>query len=153
MTIQEVLEADWNVDKLDISVCHEKTGWRIMRYCIGRDVWPSKQDRFIRETEAGSLYGEGGLNVLYCNRVIQFLQCTDKPKGLQLCAREVLLKQIPKELLELAVYSMSPWSCGGADFLHGYRFTCYVDSWNGISGEKENWHEKRIDWAYHKNVI
>ena len=37
MTIREVLNADWTVDRVDITVRDRETTKYIMRYCIGRD--------------------------------------------------------------------------------------------------------------------
>lgn len=67
-------------------------------------------------------------------RIIQFRHLSKKPQGKEMCVG-VLLEEIPKELLELPVESMHPYNCGRSDDMHGYRFDCYVEAWNGIPGE------------------
>ena len=134
MTIREVLEADWNVDKIDVTVRENESTKYIMRYCIGRDVGPGLSERFICEAEIGDVYGDTRSKTLYINRVIQFYQMEDKPQGKGMC-RGVLIKEIPKEMLDLTISSMYPYDCGWSHELHGYRFCCYVDTWSGIQGE------------------
>ena len=134
MTIREVLEADWNVDKIDVTVREIETTKYVMGYRIGRDVKPGRSERFLYEAEVGDVYGEQGMKTLFINRIIQFYQLKDKPQGKGMC-RGVLIKEIPKELLDLTVDSMSPYDCGWSNDLHGYRFCCNVDQWSGIQGE------------------
>lgn len=134
MTIREVLEADWNVNKIDITVRERNTTKYIMRYCIGRDVEPGRCERFLYEAEVGDMHGTTELKTLYINRTIQFYQLEDKPQGKGMC-RGVLLKEIPKEILELTIDHMGPRDCGRSDDMHGYMFVCYVDAWGGIAGE------------------
>lgn len=132
MTIREVVESDWNVDKIDVTV--EEVGKRIMRYKIGRDVKPGLSERYLTEVEVGDIYGEPRSKTLYINRIIQFYQLEDKPQGKGMC-RGVLIKEIPEEILELTIDRLSPYDCGWSHGLHGYRFFCNVDNWGGISGE------------------
>lgn len=134
MKIREVLDADWTVDKLVITVRDKRTSRFIMRYCIGRDVKPGKSERFLYETELGDVHGDGGMNTLYMRRIIQYLQQEKKPQGKELCVG-VLLGSIPKEILELPVEYMRPYGCGHSDEMHGYRIDSYVDAWSGIPGE------------------
>lgn len=134
MTIREVLKSDWDVDKIDVTVREKETTKYIMRYCIGKDVGTGKSERFLYEAEIGDVYGEPKSKTLYINRIIQFYQLEDKPQGKGMC-RGVLIKEIPKELLDLAISHMLPYDCGWSHELHGYRFTCNVDNWIGISGE------------------
>lgn len=134
MTIREVLEADWDVDKIDVTVREKETTKYIMRYCVGKDVCPGWSERFLYETDIGDVHGNSDMKSLYINRTIQFYQREDKPQGKGMC-RGILIKEIPKELLDLTVDNMSPYDCGRSHELHGYKFNCYVDSWSGISGE------------------
>lgn len=136
MTVQEVLEADWHVSEIDITVRKKESSKYIMEYCIGRDVKPVRSQRFWYESKLGDIYKTSGMSVLYMKRIIQFRQLEKKPQGKEMCVG-VLDKEIPKELLGLTVEQMLPYCLGHADGLHGYRFECYVDSWNGIPGEYE----------------
>lgn len=133
MTIREVLDADWTVDRIDAVVRGRKTTRYIMRYCIGRDVKPGRSQRFACETEYGDMYQDSGKKTLFMNRTIQYRQLDKKPQGKELCVG-VLDKEIPKEILDLTVGSMYPYHCGHSDDMHGYHFECYVDEWGGISG-------------------
>lgn len=134
MKIQDVLVADWNVDRIDVTVRKRETTEYIMRYCIGKDVVPGLSERFLYETEIGDVHGEPKLKTLYINRTIQFYQLEEKPQGKGMC-RGVLLKEIPQELLDLTIDIMRPYDCGRSNDLHGYRFWCGVDNWSGIQGE------------------
>ena len=134
MTIREVLEADCNADKIDVTVREKETTKYIMRYCIGRDVTPGKSQRFAYEAEAGDVYENCRMKTLFINKIIQFHQLEKKPQGKEMC-RGVIMKEIPKELLDLEIEYMRPYDCGWSHELHGYNFNCYVDSWSGISGE------------------
>lgn len=134
MKIRDVLIADWNVDRIDVTVRERETTKYIMRYCIGRDVKPGLSERLCYEVEAGDLYGNSSIKTLYINRIIQFFQQDNKPQGKGMC-RGILEKEIPKEIMELEIEYMVPYHCGGSDELHGYCFDCYVDAWSGIPGE------------------
>lgn len=134
MTIREVLEADWNVDKIDVTVREKETTKYIMQYRIGKDVSPGLSERFLYEAEIGDVYGGPELKTLFINRTIQFYQLEYKPQGKGMC-RGVLLKEIPEELLDLSINHMYPCGCGWSDGLHGYSFVCAVDDWCGIAGE------------------
>ena len=81
MTIREVLNADWTVDRVDITVRDRETTKYIMRYCIGRDVMPGKYDKFVYEAEAGTVYSDCKKRILFINRIIQFRQLEEKPRG------------------------------------------------------------------------
>lgn len=135
MTIGEVLLADWDVDKIAVTVRDNTTMRYISGYKIGRDVKPGLSERFQYETEAGDVYGESNTKKLYINRIIQFYQLEKKPRGKEMC-RGVLVKEIPKEILGLTIDQMYPYDFGGSNGLHGYDFNCCVDCWKGISGEK-----------------
>lgn len=135
MTIRDVLIADWDVDKIDVTVRDRETTKYIMRYCIGKDVRPGRSERFLYEAEIGDVHGEPKLKTLYIDRIIQFYQMEHKPQGKEMC-RGVLLKEIPKEVLNLTIGHMHPHNCGRSNDLHGYVFDCYVDdAWSGIPGE------------------
>lgn len=134
MTIREVLESDWDVDKIDVTVRERETTKYIMGYRIGKDVKPGRSEKFLYEAEIGDVHGEPKMKTLFINQIIQFYQLEKKPRGKEMC-RGVLLKEIPKELLDLVIDHMSPHDCGWSHELHGYSFNCYVDTWDGIHGE------------------
>lgn len=135
MIIQEVLDADCNVDRIEVTVRNSESTAYIMRYCIGRDVKPGLSECFAYEAECGDIYESSGLRTLFIKRIIQFRQMNNKPQGKEMCFG-VLTKEIPKEILELTIGLMSPYNCGSSDNMHGYRFDCYTNVWNGIPGEK-----------------
>ena len=134
MTINDIIQADWNIDQLDITVRDASTTKYIMRYCIGRDVKPGRSERFRYEAECGDVYGTSSMSTLFINRIIQHCQLPNLPQN-RVGLRGVLDKEIPKELLELPIWYMVPINCGHAHELHGYRLECNVNSWNGIPGE------------------
>ena len=134
MTIKDVLDADWNVDKVDITVRDRETTKFIMRYCIGRDVKPGRSQRFAYEAESGDVYDSSGMKTLFMKRIIQFRQLPKKPQGKEMLVG-VVDNAIPVQLLGLEVYSMNSYDCGHSDDMHGYYFECYVDAWGGIPGE------------------
>lgn len=136
MTIREVLDADWTVDKIDVTVRDRETTKYIMQYCIGRDVNPGRSQRWSYEAECGDVYENSGMKTLFIRRIIQFRQLPKKPQGKEMSVG-VLIDAIPKEILELHVGSMYPYDCGHSDEMHGYRFDCYVDTWSGIPGESK----------------
>lgn len=136
MTIREVLNADWTVDRVDITVRDRETTKYIMRYCIGRDVMPGKYDKFVYEAEAGTVYSDCKKRILFINRIIQFRQLEEKPRGRESNVG-VLEREVPAELLDLQIDHMFPYHCGWSDGMHGYCFTCYVKSWSGIKGENK----------------
>lgn len=136
MTIREVLNADWTVDRIEITVRDRKTTKYIMRYCIGRDVEPGRSERFAYETEMGDIYEISKMKMLFMKRIIQFRQLKEKPMGKESCVG-VLVEEIPRELLDLEIDHMHPYHCGGSDGMHGYCFDCYVDAWGGIRGENK----------------
>ena len=127
MTIYDILEADGNVDHLDITVRDAATTKYIMRYCIRRDVNPGRSERFRCEAECGDVYGTSSMSTLFIKRIIQHCQPHNLPQN-QIGLRGVLEKEIPEELLELSVSYMIPINCGYAHELHGYRFDCHVNS-------------------------
>lgn len=134
MTIHEILDADWTVDRIEVTVRERETTRYIMKYCIGRDVKPGRSQRFAYEAECGDVYKNFGMKTLFIKRIIQFRQLEAKPQGKEMCVG-VLLEEIPKEILALTIGHMSPYHCGSSDEMHGYRFECYVDAWLGIPGE------------------
>lgn len=136
MTIEEVLEADWTVDKIIITVRSAATSIFLREYHIGEDLKPCKYHKFVRETKAGTLYEDAGKEHLYMERLVQYRHLPRKPKGKEGCVG-VLTENIPKELLELQVRHMSPYGCGRSDGMHGYRFECYAGMWFGVPGENE----------------
>ena len=136
MIIREILEADWNIDTLNITVRDKKTTKYIMRYCIGKDVKAGKSEKFMYESKCGNVYGNAGMNTLYMDKIIQHFQLKNLPLS-KIGLKGVLTEKVPKELLELSVIQMSPYCRGNADGLHGYYFECYVDNWGGIAGENK----------------
>lgn len=136
MTIENVLNTDWTVDRIDITVRDRKTTKYIMRYCIGRDVEPGRSERFAYDAEIGAIYKNSEMKTLFIKRIIQFRQMERRPNGKELCVG-VLIKEIPEELLVLEIDHMYPYHCGYSDDMHGYRFVCYVDAWDGINGENK----------------
>ena len=136
MKIREVLEADWTVDRIEVTVRNKETTRYIMQYCIGKDMKPGSSEKFDYEAECGDVYQSCGMRNMYIKRIIQFRQLEEKPQGKDLCVG-VLLNEIPKEILELEVGHMTPYRCGTSDGLHGYYFDCYVDRWDGIQGENK----------------
>lgn len=135
MTIREVLNADWTVSSIDVVVRNEDNRF-LCRYLIGKDVKPSKYMRFECETDIGDIYKDNGLKTVLIDRIIQYRQLAEKPKGKEMCVG-VLEKEIPKEIIDLEVASMRPYGTGRADEMHRYYFECYVDSWCGISGKNK----------------
>lgn len=136
MVINEILEADCDVDRLYITVREKETSKYIMRYCIGKGMKPGKGERFAYESECGNVYEDAGKNALYMDRIIQHYQLENLP-GSQVGVRGVITKKIPKELLSLPVTYISPCGCGYSHGLHGYSIECYVDNWGGIAGENK----------------
>lgn len=135
MTIQEVLEADWTVDRMDVTV-RNQYGKFITAYIIGRDVKPSKYHRYQYEANAGSIYESQGCKYVFINRIIQHHQLDGKFRE-KVKSFGVLLEEIPEELLNLEIDSMSPYHTGRSNGLHGYYFSCRTNEWNGITGETE----------------
>lgn len=144
MIIQEILEADWDVDRLDITVRDKETTKYIMRYCIGKDVKAGKSEKFMYESECGNVYVDAGKNTLYMDRVIQHCQLKNLPLT-RIGLKGVLIEKIPKELMGLQVEKMMPYGGGNSDGLHGYYLDCYVDSWGGIAGENKQMELKNIE--------
>lgn len=136
MTVKEVLEADWTVDEIEITVRDIGTTCFLTKYHIGENLKPGKHHKYVRETKAGTLYNDAGKSHLYIDCIIQYRHLPNKKKGTEGCVG-VVTKSIPKELLELEVDHMSPYKCGRSDGMHGYRFDCYVGIWTGIPGENE----------------
>lgn len=145
MTVREVLDADWTVDEIDVTVRNRESSRYIMRYCIGRDVKAGRSQRFDYESELGDVYNDSGMRTLFIKRIIQFRQQEKKPQGKEMCVG-VLFNKIPKEILELKVSHMYPYKCGRSDGNHGYYFVCYVDEWSGIPGENKQI-ELKLDWS------
>lgn len=110
MTILEVLEADWNVDRMEVTV-RNQCGEFITAYIIGRDVKPSKYHRYQYETKAGSIYESQGCKYVFINRIIQHHQLDGKFRE-KAKSFGVLLEEIPKELLNLDIDSMRPYHMG-----------------------------------------
>ena len=136
MLVKDVLEADWTVDEIVVTVREKESTRYIMEYCIGRDVKAGRSQSFVQETGLGDLYRSSGMKTLFMNRIIQHRQLEKKAQGKEMCVG-VLLENIPVELQNLTVNYMRPYGGGKSDGMHGYRFTCYVDVWNGITGEYE----------------
>lgn len=141
MTIRELLNADWNVAWIEVTIRENETSRYIMRYSIGKNVAPSRCEEFLYEWEAGSVYnndksGDHRMKILYSNQIIQHYQLKNLPLS-KISQRGVVEKAIPSELLRLEIRGMQPSTLYGSssDGLHGYHIDCYVDSWCGIKGE------------------
>lgn len=136
MTLREVLEVDWTVDRLDITVRTSELHF-VTEYRIGPDLKMPKGYRWKCETKAGDVYEQNNLKRIYINKIIQFWH-SDKPYKGKSRPVGVILKEIPKELLALEITFMSPTDCGrDAQGWHGYRMDCVSDLWTGIPGEQE----------------
>lgn len=136
MTIREVLSADWTVGWIDIDVRRKEDTRLICNYLIGKEMSAPKRAKFVCETAAGDIYKDGNIKMVISDRIIQFRQLPNKPKGKEMCVG-VLEEEIPEELLNLEIAYLAPSGCGRSDDMHGYRFTCYVDFWGGLAGENE----------------
>lgn len=136
MLIREILEADNNVSRLYITVREKESLKYIMRYCIGKGVKRGKSEKFMYESECGTVYGNAGMNTLYMDRIIQHYQLDNVPLS-KIGLKGVLTERIPKEIMNLPVTYMSPRDAGYSDGLHGYSFECNVDNWCGIPGENK----------------
>lgn len=136
MTVREVLDADWTVDHIEITVRDMETSRWLERYLIGENLTRSKWQRLVRKTKAGDLYIYNGMRYLYIHNIIQHKNLPKQPRGTEGNVG-VVLKNIPEQLLDLKIEHMSPDSLGSSDDMHGYRFDCYVPMWFGIPGEHE----------------
>lgn len=136
MTIKEVLEADWTVDHIEIRIISQNPLY-VGRYCIGEKVGPCKYEKFVCETKAGDIYGDGVLKTLYIKKNIQFRNKRECPKGKEGCVG-VLIEEIPKEILNLEVEYMRPDSLGHSSGMHGYSINCRPVIWFGVPGERES---------------
>lgn len=136
MTVKEVLEADWTVEEIKITVREASTTKFIIEYHIGENLNPyeCKHNKYIKETKAGALYTDRGRKHLYIEQNIQYKHLPKKPQGKEACVG-VITNNIPKELLELEIEYMCPYGGGKASEMHGYEFNCYVPAWFGIPGE------------------
>ena len=136
MTVREVLDADWTVDHIEITVRDAETSRWLERYLIGENLMRSKWHRAVRKTKAGDLYIDNGMRYLYIDNIIQHKHLPNQARGSEGNVG-VVLKNIPEQLLDLEIEHMSPESMGSSDDMHGYRFDCYVPMWFGIPGEHE----------------
>lgn len=136
MTIKEVLEADWNVNEIEVTIREESSTKFIRGYHIGENVKPPKHRQFLRETKAGDKYTTCGMEHIYINKIIQFRDLPEKPQGKEMCVG-VVTKNIPKEILDLEIDNMTPLGMGKSSGMHKYHFDCYVPIWFGIPGEGE----------------
>jgi len=133
MKLRELLETDWTVDRLYISM-RTSSGRMVARYYIGPDMKPSKYAKWRHTAKAGDVYDDNGIRVLIIDRIIQLYHYDRPYKGNKSVG--VMLEEIPGELLELDISRMAPVEGGrGAYGWHGYRVTCISDLWVGISGE------------------
>lgn len=134
MKIKEVLKADWTIDEIKVTVRKSHNTEYIIEYRIGKNSKPTKYERFECETNAGDRYRDGYKKIIIIKKNIQFRNMEKRPQGKELCVG-VLIKEIPKEILELEIDVMHPYGIGTDTGMHGYRFDCYVDFWSGIKGE------------------
>ncbi len=144
MTVEDVLKADWNIVEIEVTVREPEHLGYIKRYHIGKDVRPGRTWSFVRTSKAGDVYKNGaGLEEIYIRKTIQFGQLKEKPRGKEIC-RGVLLKEIPKQIRGLEIYSMSPSARMSSEDEKLYRFSCVTDEWHGIKGEDETVEEEEI---------
>lgn len=140
MTIREVLNADWTVDQINVTVRNNQTTEFITGYHIGENVRPGKYFTFEKETKAGDVYVNGDqqtkMKHLYCEKIIQHKHLPNVKKGMEGCVG-IVEKNIPNEILDLEIEHMAPTKLGSSDGMHGYAFDCYVPIWFGIPGENE----------------
>ena len=134
MTVKEVLDADLNVDNIQVTVRANNSQF-IAEYNIGRDVRPSKYHRFQYDTAAGSVYHLDGLKYIFIDKEIQFHEADVPYKGAK--GFGVLLEEIPQGLLDLEVSYLTQIKSIIRGSYHGYRFECHSDLWIGIPGEDE----------------
>lgn len=145
MTIEDVLKADWNIAEIDVTVRKLEHLEYIKRYSIGRYICPGKSQWFVRTSKAGDIYSDGGEkeNVVI-PKTIQFQQLENKPKGKEMCWG-VLLEEIPKQIRDLEILSMSSCECMSGGGTKRYRFDCVTDEWRGIEGENETVEDREND--------
>lgn len=136
MKIKEVLNADWTVEWIQVTVRSEKGEFKPCTYMIGEKVKPSKYAKFVCETTLGDIYREGIMKIVVSERIIQHRHLTEKKKGSEMCVG-VVEKNIPKEILEMEIDHMTPSALGHSSGMHGYYFDCYPDQWCGLPGEFE----------------
>ncbi len=145
MTIGDVLKAGWNIAEIDVTVRQLEHLEYIKRYSIGRDIYPRKSQRFVRTSKAGDIYSNGwGREEVLIRKTIQFRQLEKKPKGKELCWG-VLLEEIPKQIRDLEILSMSSCECMSGGGTKRYRFDCVTDEWHGIEGENETVEDREND--------
>lgn len=136
MTIREVLDADWTVAWIRVTIRDLQERF-VAEYIIGKDVKPYAYCRYQCEAEGGSVYDDGGRKYVFINRTIQHRQldeCTTRERARSV---GVLLTEIPAVLLDLKIKHMRPGGTGQSDGLHGYSFTCNVFAWDSLSDERE----------------
>ena len=136
MTIREVLDADWTVAWIRVTIRDLQERF-VAEYIIGKDVKPYAYCHYQREAEGGSVYDDGGRKYVFINRTIQHSQlyeCTTRERTRSV---GVLLTEIPAALLDLEIKHMRPEGTGRSDDLHGYSFTCRAFAWDSLSGERE----------------
>lgn len=136
MTIREVLDVDWTVAWIRVTIRDLQERF-VAKYIIGKDVKPYVYCRYQCEAEGGSVYDDGGRKYVFINRIIQHSQldkCTTREKARSV---GVLLTEIPAALLDLEIKHMRPEGAGRSDDLHGYSFTCNVLAWNPLLDERE----------------
>lgn len=136
MTIREVLDVDWTVAWIRVTIRDLQERF-VAEYVIGKDVKPHVYCRYQCEAEGGSVYDDGGRKYVFINRIMQHSQldkCTTREKARSV---GVLLTEIPAALLDLEIKHMRPEGTGRSDDLHGYSFTCRVFAWDSLSDERE----------------
>lgn len=136
MTIREVLDVDWTVAWIRVTI-RDLQGRFVAEYVVGKDVKPHVHCRYQREAEGGSVYDDGGRKYVFINRTIQHFQLDKHTTREKAQSVGVLLTEIPAALLDLEIKHMRPEGTGRSDGLHGYRFTCRVFAWDSLSDERE----------------
>lgn len=136
MTIREVLEADWTVAWIRVTIRDLQERF-VAEYIIGKAVKPYVYCRYQREAEGGSVYDDGGRKYVFINRTIQHHQLDECATKERARSFGVLLTEIPDALLDLKIGHMRPDGTGRSDGLHGYSFTCRVFAWDSLSDERE----------------
>lgn len=134
MRVRDILEADSSVDRIEITVMLPN-GKFVADYFIGRDINPPEYYRYRYSAKIGDVYDNQGRKCVFINRIIQHYQL-DKKFRKTAKSYGVLFETIPKELLDLEIFTMTPCYCDGSDILHGYYFICQANTWEGIYGEE-----------------
>lgn len=105
MTLREVLEADWTVDRLYITVRTSDLHF-VTEYIIGPDLKMPKGYRWKCETKAGNVYEEGkNLKMIYINKIIQFKD--DEFEDYWFSVKGETQAELSKEYMEMCMVAVT----------------------------------------------